>query len=207
MLRFRLSRSRRQSNPSILTAGLLPKFTRPQPPFRPDDGGGDGDGDAAAGERSFGFSSPNRASWINGLATLLGGDPHKNGGDEANCELLLLKLSNPQPPCKRENNNKKKSTNVLCRIKGVGFFKLKFYLEEEEIQRIIGCHGVKTGSKWVVFVGGGVNESETAGFRANHLVTAVGGGGKRALLKRRLVHLLPLRFFFSAWKNKIWSNK
>jgi len=102
MLRFRLSLSRRQSNPSILTAGMFPKFGRTQPPFRSVDGGGEYGGGATSGENTgsiFGFSFPNLASWINGLATLLGGVPHKYGGDEANCVLLLLKFSKSQPPC------------------------------------------------------------------------------------------------------------
>lgn len=114
MLRFRLSLSRRQSNPSILTAGLLPKFTRTHPPFRPAEGGGD-DGGEAAGEKrgsSFGFSSPNLASWINGLATLLGGDPQKYGGDEANC-VLRLKFSNPQPPLKKRRSRASESKECL----------------------------------------------------------------------------------------------
>lgn len=110
MLRLRLSLSRWQSNPSTRTAGLLPKFTRPQLlPFRPaeDVGGDEGVGVATVGEKKeciLGFSSPNRASWINGLATLLGGDPQKYGGDEANCVLVLLKFSNPQPPYKSTKN-------------------------------------------------------------------------------------------------------
>lgn len=94
MLQFRLSLSR-QSNPSTLTAGLLPKLARTHPPFLAEDGGEGGRPDGAGatthddGEK---FSSPNRASWISGLATLLGGDPQKNGGgDEAtgglNCSL------------------------------------------------------------------------------------------------------------------------
>jgi hypothetical protein len=38
------------------------------------------------GEKGENFSFPNLASWINGLATLLGGDPQKNGGgDEDTC--------------------------------------------------------------------------------------------------------------------------
>jgi hypothetical protein len=89
MLQFRLLSLSRQSNPSTLTAGLFPKFARTQPPFlaveldvgEDDDEGGGGIGDDI-GEKNL--SSPNRASCINGLATLLGGDPQKNGGgDEA----------------------------------------------------------------------------------------------------------------------------
>lgn len=87
MLQFRRSLSR-QSNPSILTAGLLPKFALTHPPLILAD-----DGDApnpegigiARGETGVTLSSPNRASWISGLETLLGGDPQKNGGDEATC--------------------------------------------------------------------------------------------------------------------------
>lgn len=96
MLQFRLSLSR-QSNPSTLTAGLLPKLARTHPPFLPEDEGDGGRPDWVGtttqddGERGGKFSSPNRASWISGLATLLGGDPQKNGGDEAtgghNCSI------------------------------------------------------------------------------------------------------------------------
>lgn len=76
----------RQSNPSTLTAaGLSPYFILTQPPLRDDDVGdikpeGDGIGN---GDIGVSFSSPNRASWVNGLVALVGGDPQKNGGDEA----------------------------------------------------------------------------------------------------------------------------
>jgi len=75
----------RQSKPSTLTAaGLRPNFILTHPPLREDDDGDEtpeGDGITLGAT----FSSPNRASWINGLADLLGGDPQKYGGDEANC--------------------------------------------------------------------------------------------------------------------------
>lgn len=87
MLQFRLSLSR-QSNPSIRTTGLFPKFPRMQPAFLAEDDGGDG-------TDSGGFSSPNRASCVNGLETLLGGDPQKNGGDDATCVLLCSILEAP----------------------------------------------------------------------------------------------------------------
>ena len=75
----RLSRSR-QSNPSILTAaGNGPKLVvvRKNPPLlapdgevdEPDDRNGSGVNGVLA------FSSRNRASWIKGLADLVGGDP------------------------------------------------------------------------------------------------------------------------------------
>ena len=76
----------RQSNPSTLTAaGLSPNFILTHPPLRAEDDGedkpeGDGLGNARKGAS---FSSPNRASWTTGLAALLGGDPQKNGGEEA----------------------------------------------------------------------------------------------------------------------------
>ena len=111
MLQFRLSLSR-QSNPSILTAGLSPKLARTQPPFlveeEGDGGRPDGEGTTTHddGERGEKFSSPNRASWINGLATLLGGDPLKNGGDEDTCGH---DCSKSQSPCKA-NNNKNQQT-------------------------------------------------------------------------------------------------
>lgn len=74
----------RQSNPSILTAaGLSPKFILTHPPLRDaEDGDGKPDGDEIADIGVF-FSSPNRASWIKGLAARTGGDPQKYGGDEA----------------------------------------------------------------------------------------------------------------------------
>lgn len=64
MLQLRLSLSR-QSNPSTLTAGLLPKFARTHPPFLEAD---DGDDDIPErtgidrGEIGVILSSPNRAS-------------------------------------------------------------------------------------------------------------------------------------------------
>lgn len=61
-----------------------------QPAFLAEDDGGDG-------TDSGGFSSPNRASCVNGLETLLGGDPQKNGGDDATCVLLCSIL---EAPCK-----------------------------------------------------------------------------------------------------------
>lgn len=92
----------RQSNPSTLTAGLFPKLARTQPPFLEEDDG-DKDGPKAvgigdSGENGAKLSSPNRSSLINGLATLLGGDPQKNGGDEAIC---ALNSSIPLPPLVR----------------------------------------------------------------------------------------------------------
>uniref|UniRef100_M1ACW9 Uncharacterized protein n=1 Tax=Solanum tuberosum TaxID=4113 RepID=M1ACW9_SOLTU len=87
MLQLRRSLSR-QSKPSTLTAGLWPKFALlTHPPFLADDVEGDeanpeGIG-IARGDIGVTFSSQNRASRINGLDTLLGGDPQKNGGDEA----------------------------------------------------------------------------------------------------------------------------
>ena len=70
----------KQSNPSTITAaGLIPNFTRPQPPPLTRDG----DGDGRKGEIGLSMLSPNRASWAKGFDTLHGGDPRKNGGDEA----------------------------------------------------------------------------------------------------------------------------
>ena len=64
-----------QLNPSILTAaGLCPKFDLTQLPCLR----ADCDGDASGATVSL--SLPNRASWITGFETLLGGDPEKNGG-------------------------------------------------------------------------------------------------------------------------------
>lgn len=89
LLQLRRSLSR-QSNPSILTAGLLPKLGRTQPPLLPPPvtpflAEEDGDDGSKTGDKGVIFSSPKRESCINGLATLLGGDPQKNGGDDANC--------------------------------------------------------------------------------------------------------------------------
>lgn len=76
----------RQSNPSTLTvAGLGPNVILAQPPLRAEEDGEDkpepGGGNGIAGKGAT--TSPNRASWTKGLAALLGGDPLKNGGDEA----------------------------------------------------------------------------------------------------------------------------
>lgn len=80
----------RQSNPSILSAGLLPKFARMQPPFLEDEDGGEekpevGPAMGESGENGRTFSSPNLSSLVSGLDTLLGGDPQNNRGDEAIC--------------------------------------------------------------------------------------------------------------------------
>lgn len=93
MLQLRLLSLSRQSNPSILTAGLFPKLDRRHPPFLADEEDGDDDdipdgaglGIIDLGDTGENLSSPKRASCISGLETLLGGDPLKNGGDEATC--------------------------------------------------------------------------------------------------------------------------
>lgn len=82
MLRFCRSLPR-QSNPSILTAaGLCPNFIRAHPdPWNAEDGD-----DARVARAGDGGSSPSLlkwASWITGFDALLGGEPKKNGGDEA----------------------------------------------------------------------------------------------------------------------------
>lgn len=67
MLQLRRSLSR-QSNPSILTAGLFPKLERTQPPFLVEDDGDDespnwvGLGTLDDGESGEIISSPNRES-------------------------------------------------------------------------------------------------------------------------------------------------
>jgi len=74
----------RQSNPSTLTVdGLSPKLilTKPALP-EPEDGENKPDGDEVVNAGSC-FSPLNRASWTNGFAARTGGDPQKNGGDEA----------------------------------------------------------------------------------------------------------------------------
>lgn len=66
----------RLSKPSILTAGLWLNFIRTQP--RAEEDGEDG-----AQENGLKFPLPNCSSWTTGLEALLGGDPQKNGGEEA----------------------------------------------------------------------------------------------------------------------------
>ncbi|GKV16811.1 hypothetical protein SLEP1_g27393 [Rubroshorea leprosula] len=76
----------RQSKPSTLTAaGLRPYFILTHPPLRvADDGDDKPDGDGICSDgMGVSLSSPKRASCTSGLAALLGGDPQKNGGDEA----------------------------------------------------------------------------------------------------------------------------
>lgn len=94
MLQLRLLSLSRQSNPSTLTAGLLPKLARRHPPFLVDEDEDEdvddipddvGLGIIARGETGEVLPSPNLASCIRGLETLLGGDPLKKGGDEATC--------------------------------------------------------------------------------------------------------------------------
>ena len=68
----------RQSKPSILTAaGLWLNFIRTQPLAEEEDG------EEGAIINGLKFPFPNCSSWITGFETLLGGDPQKNGGDEA----------------------------------------------------------------------------------------------------------------------------
>lgn len=70
----------RQSKPSILTtAGVLPNFIGTQP--RADD---EEDGEEDGTVNGLKFPLPNSSSWTTGFDALLGGDPQKNGGDDAN---------------------------------------------------------------------------------------------------------------------------
>jgi hypothetical protein len=67
MLQLRLLSLSKQSNPSILAAGLFPKLARTHPPFREEeDGESDDNPDGGIGiergETGVNFSSPNRAS-------------------------------------------------------------------------------------------------------------------------------------------------
>lgn len=100
---MRLLSLSRQSNPSTLTAGLLPKLARRHPPFLAED---DDDADDKPADVGLGIiargeiwevfpSDPNLASCISGLETLLGGDPLKKGGDEATCVHVC---SDDDPP-------------------------------------------------------------------------------------------------------------
>lgn len=83
----------RQSNPSMRTAtGLSPDFIRTHPPLRP--------ADIGAGEKGPTLLFPNCSSWMTGLDARLGGDPLKNGGDEASC-LMDLSLS----PCNTQTRS------------------------------------------------------------------------------------------------------
>lgn len=82
----------RQLNPSILTgAGLCPNFMRTHPPppppappplllLREDEGESMA---ANEGESGLSLLFPNCSSWIKGFEALTGGDPLKNGGEEA----------------------------------------------------------------------------------------------------------------------------
>lgn len=100
----------RQSNPSTLTAaGLRPNFILTHPPLRADGDGDDGDGICNV-ERAASLSSPNRASCTSGLAALLGGDPQKNGGDDA---TWVADCSVPKSSCK---TTKTKISNQHSRI-------------------------------------------------------------------------------------------
>lgn len=78
-------------NPSILTgAGVGPKFALTEAPFfRVVDGAPD------IGETGLLLSFPNCSSWMTGFEALLGGEPIKNGGDEATWKF---DLSEPQLP-------------------------------------------------------------------------------------------------------------
>lgn len=102
LLRLSLSR---QLNPTTRTAGLFPKFVVPltqplPPPFLGEDGGcglvaRGVDGGGATTRSSFLKSE----SFVNGLDTLLGGDPENNrGGDDV--APLAGSCSQPPPPCK-----------------------------------------------------------------------------------------------------------
>lgn len=88
----------RQSNPSMRTAtGLSPDFIRTHPPLRADnDDGGAGKNGAIL------LLLPNCSSWITGFDALLGGDPQKNGGDEAS---WLLDLSSQFPLVRRKSRS------------------------------------------------------------------------------------------------------
>ncbi|GAB2210832.1 hypothetical protein Droror1_Dr00016118 [Drosera rotundifolia] len=75
----------RQSKPSTLTAaGLRPNFPLAHPPLRANgESVGDvGDGNDNGDEGEPFFTPRKRESKTNGLETLDGGDPEKNGGDD-----------------------------------------------------------------------------------------------------------------------------
>ncbi|KAF3526119.1 hypothetical protein F2Q69_00048160 [Brassica cretica] len=65
----------------MAAADLIPNFTQPQPPPLTRDG--DGINGESEGEPRFSLLSPNCASRAKGFDVLHGGDPRKNGGDEA----------------------------------------------------------------------------------------------------------------------------
>lgn len=58
-----------------------------------------GGGITDSGEIGENLSSPNRASCVNGLETLLGGDPQKKGGDEAAACVHVCSDEPYPPPC------------------------------------------------------------------------------------------------------------
>ena len=96
MLQFLLS-VLRQSKPSTRTgAGVWPNFIRTHPrPFR-------AEGEGGAWDKAMRFSLPKCSSWITGFEALLGGDPQKNGGDEA----TWLQDFSAQFPYKKNKNFK-----------------------------------------------------------------------------------------------------
>lgn len=115
ILQLRLLSLSRQSNPSTLTAGLLPKLARRHPPFLADEDGDDdetGLGIMERGDTGVIFTSPNRASWISGLDTLLGGDPLKKGGDEATCVLVWSDPPYPLPYNQQSHNKLNKIKQI-----------------------------------------------------------------------------------------------
>lgn len=127
----------KHSNPSTLTAGgLSPNFILTQP--RDDDADeedeeeADGDGNAVAelgwrkgefGETGLSFStSRKRASWANGFAALLGGEPGKygdedTGDDDSNCPIGPLLLLSSWTKKKRKDLESKGKSFLRQNIK------------------------------------------------------------------------------------------
>lgn len=81
MLQFCLSLAR-QSKPSILTAaGFWPNFILAHPTLQAEEDGDEGK--VSTLENGLKFPDPKCSSWTTGFETRLGGDPQKNGGDDA----------------------------------------------------------------------------------------------------------------------------
>lgn len=95
MLRLLLRLS--QSNPTTRTTGLFPKLVAAitQLPFLGEDGGCGlvARGVDGVGEATTRSSSRKSESFVNGLETLLGGDPVKNKGG-----VITLLVSSCSPP-------------------------------------------------------------------------------------------------------------
>lgn len=131
LLLLRLS----QSNPTTRTTGLFPKLVAAitQLPFLGEDGGCGlvARGVDGLGEATMRSSSRKSESFVNGLETLLGGDPVKNRGGVIT--VLVWSCSPPPPPPCKNHHITNKNLNF------------RYQFNQTIINKQKGCY-------WIIYI-------------------------------------------------------